>query len=123
METNARLEAFPRRDLCNTTYEFTYPLRLPLLSVTRATLIANAPPSPLRRVSNVINGEVTFGLVPREHWYQPDWINETRATAGREKMVADNIIYGGSVSYRNMCRFNSGVRRRVSGCWAKEGDR
>ncbi|TFK78423.1 glycosyltransferase family 15 protein, partial [Polyporus arcularius HHB13444] len=60
------------------------------------------------RVSNVINGEVTFGLVPREHWYQPDWINETLATAGREKMAADNIIYGGSVSYRNMCRFNSG---------------
>ncbi|TFK78397.1 glycosyltransferase family 15 protein, partial [Polyporus arcularius HHB13444] len=60
------------------------------------------------RVSNVINGEVTFGLVPHEHWYQPDWINETLATAGREKMVADNIIYGGSVSYRNMCRFNSG---------------
>ncbi|KAI0710663.1 glycosyltransferase family 15 protein [Earliella scabrosa] len=60
------------------------------------------------RVSNVINGEVTFGLVPHEHWFQPDWIDEERAKAGRDKMVADNIIYGGSVSYRNMCRFNSG---------------
>ena len=58
----------------------------------------------------MINGEVTFGLVPHEHWFQPDWIDEDRARAGREKMVADNIIYGGSVSYRNMCRFNSGVR-------------
>ncbi|KAI8977740.1 glycosyltransferase family 15 protein [Trametes punicea] len=60
------------------------------------------------RVSNVINGEATFGQIPREHWYQPDWIDEDRARAGREKMVQDNIIYGGSVSYRNMCRFNSG---------------
>lgn len=66
-----------------------------------------------RRVNNVINGEATFGLVPHDHWFQPDWIDEKRATAGREKMVADNIIYGGSVSYRNMCRYNSGVRPRV----------
>ncbi|KAI0738252.1 glycosyltransferase family 15 protein [Daedaleopsis nitida] len=60
------------------------------------------------RVGNVINGEVTFGQVPRDHWFQPEWIDEERATAARKKMVADNIIYGGSVSYRNMCRFNSG---------------
>lgn len=50
-----------------------------------------------------------FGLIPKEHWFQPDWIDEKKAQAGREKMVEKNIIYGGSVSYRNMCRFNSGV--------------
>ncbi|TBU23334.1 glycosyltransferase family 15 protein [Dichomitus squalens] len=60
------------------------------------------------RIRNVIHGEVTFAEIPHDHWYQPDWIDEDRARAGREKMVADNIIYGGSVSYRNMCRFNSG---------------
>ncbi|KIP04630.1 glycosyltransferase family 15 protein [Phlebiopsis gigantea 11061_1 CR5-6] len=60
------------------------------------------------RVSNVISGPVEFGLIPREHWYQPEWVDEAKATAGRDKMVQDNIIYGGSVSYRNMCRFNSG---------------
>ncbi|KAJ7849387.1 glycosyl transferase [Mycena olivaceomarginata] len=27
---------------------------------------------------------------------------------GRNKMVAQDIIYAGSVLYRNMCRFNSG---------------
>ncbi|PPQ69123.1 hypothetical protein CVT26_003571, partial [Gymnopilus dilepis] len=52
--------------------------------------------------------KVEFGLIPKEHWYQPDWIDEERAKKSREKMVEDNIIYGGSVSYRNMCRFNSG---------------
>ncbi|KAI0073984.1 glycosyltransferase family 15 protein [Panus rudis PR-1116 ss-1] len=61
-----------------------------------------------RRVSNVVSGPVEFGLIPHDHWYQPDWIDEEKAKAGREKMQQDNIIYGGSVSYRNMCRFNSG---------------
>lgn len=60
------------------------------------------------RVSNVVRGPVEFGLIPHDHWFQPDWIDEEKATAGRNKMVEDNIIYGGSVSYRNMCRFNSG---------------
>ena len=50
-----------------------------------------------------------FGVIPREHWFQPDSIDEAKAKASRDKMVEKNIIYGGSVSYRNMCRFNSGV--------------
>lgn len=61
------------------------------------------------RVSNVISGPVEFGVIPHAHWNQPEWVDEEKATAGRNKMVQDNIIYGGSVSYRNMCRFNSGV--------------
>lgn len=51
-----------------------------------------------------------FGLIPSEHWNQPDSIDEDKATASRIKMMEQNIIYGGSVSYRNMCRYNSGVR-------------
>lgn len=61
-------------------------------------------------MTNIISSEVTFAQIPSHYWYQPDWIDEDKARAGREKMVEDNIIYGGSVSYRNMCRFNSGVR-------------
>ncbi|TFL05206.1 glycosyltransferase family 15 protein [Pterulicium gracile] len=60
------------------------------------------------RVSNIISSDVEFGLIPKEHWVQPDWIDEDKATKGREQMKADKVIYGGSVSYRNMCRFNSG---------------
>ncbi|TFK29949.1 glycosyl transferase [Coprinopsis marcescibilis] len=52
--------------------------------------------------------DVSFGLIPPEMWKQPSWINETRAAAGRDKLVAEDVIYGASVSYRNMCRFNSG---------------
>ncbi|KAK7023369.1 hypothetical protein VNI00_016784 [Paramarasmius palmivorus] len=60
------------------------------------------------RVSNATASHVTFGLIPHEHWFQPDWIDEERARQGREKMKAQNMIYADSVPYRNMCRFNSG---------------
>lgn len=57
------------------------------------------------RVTNVIDGEVEFGLIPHDDWFQPDWIDEEKAAAGRKKL--ENVIYGTSVSYRNMCRYNS----------------
>jgi len=59
-------------------------------------------------ISALTNAPVEFGLIPQEHWVQPQWIDENRASAAREDMVNNNVIYGGSVPYRNMCRFNSG---------------
>jgi alpha 1,2-mannosyltransferase len=60
------------------------------------------------RVSVLTDAPMSFGLIPTEHWVQPDWIDEDRASKGRLKMMSQRIIYGGSVPYRNMCRFNSG---------------
>jgi len=60
------------------------------------------------RIRNIVSGPVEFGLIPKDHWYQPDWIDEAKATKSREDMVRNKVIYGGSVPYRNMCRFNSG---------------
>jgi alpha 1,2-mannosyltransferase len=65
----------------------------------------------MRRMRALIKAPVTFGVIPREHWVQAEWINETKAAESRQKMADCNIIYGDSLSYRNMCRFNSGVRR------------
>ena len=84
------------------------------------------------RVSNLVSGPAHFGQVPEEHWHQPPWINETKATEERSKMIMAGIPYSDSIScglplflsctgdisdigsyasrYRNMCRFNSGVR-------------
>lgn len=102
------------------------------------------------------SAKMEFGVIPHDHWYQPDWIDEAKATESRNEMVANNIIYGGAyytsllfpcplwhsgctfrkrivrlksftwlncqltnfappchrlaLRYRNMCRFNSGVR-------------
>ena len=39
---------------------------------------------------------VQFGLIPHDHWYQPDWIDEEKATAARNEMVRNQVIYGGA---------------------------
>ncbi|KAI0322244.1 glycosyltransferase family 15 protein [Amylostereum chailletii] len=56
------------------------------------------------------NATVSFGLISREHWEQPEWIDEQKASAARKSMsgMMRFVPYGGSISYRNMCRFNSG---------------
>jgi alpha 1,2-mannosyltransferase len=61
-----------------------------------------------KRVTDLTDASVQFGLIPRDHWHQPGWINETKATEAREDMIKNQVIYGGSVPYRNMCRFYSG---------------
>ncbi|PFH54344.1 glycosyltransferase family 15 protein [Amanita thiersii Skay4041] len=71
-----------------------------------------------QRISVLTDAPVSFGLIPKEHWFQPEWINENRARAGRIQMMAQGIIYAVTVHreqqpayrfrYRNMCRFNSG---------------
>jgi len=58
--------------------------------------------------TQVTSSKTSYGLIPKEHWYQPDWIDEDKAKNAREEMVQNKVIYGGSVPYRNMCRFNSG---------------
>ncbi|PVF94290.1 putative mannosyltransferase [Serendipita vermifera] len=61
-----------------------------------------------RWTQEIISGPAYYGLIPYEHWYQPDHIDETKAAAMRRIMQANDVIYGESVPYRNMCRFNSG---------------
>lgn len=56
----------------------------------------------------LISGTTKYGKIPHEHWSVPDWIDEAKAAAGREQMLKDNVIYGGSIPYRHMCRFESG---------------
>ncbi|WFD35283.1 hypothetical protein MCUN1_002134 [Malassezia cuniculi] len=59
-------------------------------------------------VRSMTRSECRFGLVPTEHWSYPSWIDQEKAAREREKMVANDVIYGGSESYRHMCRFQSG---------------
>lgn len=48
-----------------------------------------------RRVTELTDVEVKFGIIPKEHWVQPDDIDEVKASASRDRMVQSNIIYGG----------------------------
>lgn len=52
--------------------------------------------------------KVYFGQIPREHWSYPKWVDLDKAAKERKKMEDEKVIYGGSESYRMMCRFNSG---------------
>lgn len=60
------------------------------------------------KTSSLVSGTAKYGLVPKEHWSYPDFIDLEKAAEGRKKMAEDKIIYGDSESYRHMCRFESG---------------
>ena len=60
--------------------------------------LANVPrTSPrFRRVTMVTYSKVEFGVIPHDHWYQPDWIDEDKASRARKQMEEENVIYGGT---------------------------
>ncbi|CAK7211522.1 alpha 1,2-mannosyltransferase 2.4.1 [Sporothrix curviconia] len=58
--------------------------------------------------TSLISGTTHYGLIPPEHWSFPDHIDQDKAKKVREEMAKKKIIYGDSVSYRHMCRFESG---------------
>ena len=49
----------------------------------------------LRRISALTDSKVEFGLISKDQWLQPSWINEEKASAARKDMVDHNVIYGG----------------------------
>jgi alpha 1,2-mannosyltransferase len=56
----------------------------------------------------LISGQTHYGVIPDEHWSYPEWIDKDKAKDAREEMDRKKIIYGGSESYRHMCRYESG---------------
>ncbi|ORY99935.1 nucleotide-diphospho-sugar transferase [Syncephalastrum racemosum] len=58
--------------------------------------------------SGIASGETFYGTFDHTMWGYPDFIDQEKARQCREDMAAKNIIYGGSESYRHMCRFQSG---------------
>ncbi|KAG1373592.1 hypothetical protein G6F61_010050 [Rhizopus arrhizus] len=58
--------------------------------------------------ARMTSAKVHYGLVPKEHWSYPDWIDQEHAAECRQELEDRGIIYGGSESYRHMCRYQSG---------------
>jgi alpha 1,2-mannosyltransferase len=56
----------------------------------------------------LVSGKTHYGEIPKEHWSFPDHIDQDKARKVREDMAQRKIIYGDSISYRHMCRFESG---------------
>lgn len=58
--------------------------------------------------TSLVSGKTHYGEIPYEHWSFPDHIDQDKAKKVREDMAQRKIIYGDSISYRHMCRFESG---------------
>ena len=58
--------------------------------------------------SALISGKTYYGEIPEEHWSFPEFIDQDKAAKVREDMRERKIIYGDSISYRHMCRYESG---------------
>lgn len=59
-------------------------------------------------VKAVISAPAEFGKVTGKAWGMPEWIDKERAKAAMDDLRNRNVIYGGELSYHNMCRFFSG---------------
>lgn len=51
-----------------------------------------------RQVKSLTNASVQFGVVPKDQWNPPHWINESRATTSRLDMAKNAVLYGGNLS-------------------------
>lgn len=58
--------------------------------------------------STLVSGRARYGKIGEEHWGFPDFIDQDKAARVREDMNERGIIYGDSISYRHMCRYESG---------------
>lgn len=58
--------------------------------------------------TSLVSGTTHYGEIPKEHWSFPEHIDQDKARKVREEMAQKKIIYGDSISYRHMCRFESG---------------
>ncbi|CEH16582.1 glycosyltransferase family 15 protein [Ceraceosorus bombacis] len=64
--------------------------------------------SKIKAVASSAGVEAHFAEIPKEHWDIPSWIDQTRMYEGFKKMKAGGMLYGDSLSYRKMCRYQSG---------------
>ena len=64
-------------------------------------------------ISGLTDAPVQFGLIPSDHWNQPPWIDEDKASAARDEMTSKNVMYGGKCSYNPSPFFQIDVTDRL----------
>lgn len=57
---------------------------------------------------NLTSTKIYYEVVPKDHWSLPDWIDEGRFMNSLEYLGAIGVGKGWMISYRHMCRWNSG---------------
>ncbi len=57
---------------------------------------------------NLTSAKCYYEVVPTEHWSLPEWVDEGRFMNSLEYLGAIGVGKGWMISYRHMCRWNSG---------------
>jgi len=58
--------------------------------------------------SALTNAQTFYGEIPADQWGWPSWVDQQQAQKNMQKMEEQKVLYGGSLSYRHMCRYESG---------------
>lgn len=58
--------------------------------------------------SNITSAPTSYHLIPLAHWSTPTWIDQNRYMNSLDYLGALGVGKGWMLSYRNMCRWNSG---------------
>lgn len=61
-----------------------------------------------KATQNLTSAQCYYEVVPDDHWSLPDWIDEGRFMNSLEYLGAIGVGKGWMISYRHMCRWNSG---------------
>lgn len=59
-------------------------------------------------VAGLVSGDAIFTTIPKEYWDVPASVDQTVMEQQLRLLELDGVLYGGDLSYRKMCRFNSG---------------
>lgn len=62
----------------------------------------------IKETTAMATGKTYYATIPAKDWNTPGYINRTKYDESIKEFIAEDVIYGGSRSYRNMCHFNSG---------------
>ncbi|CAJ0909759.1 777_t:CDS:2 [Entrophospora sp. SA101] len=62
----------------------------------------------MNQTRSLTEANCEFGLIPVEHWSVPSSIDKELMESAMKQMAEERVIYGGSLNYRHMCRFESG---------------
>ncbi|EDO15353.1 hypothetical protein Kpol_457p4 [Vanderwaltozyma polyspora DSM 70294] len=61
-----------------------------------------------RVTSALCSGKTKYGLIPEEQWSEPDYIDVEKFEKIRDEMFDNEVLYGESIPYRHMCRYQAG---------------
>lgn len=61
------------------------------------------------KTATLTKAKVQYERIPKEHWDIPDWIHPDLLEASFDRLEAADVKYHHLTSYRQMCRWNSGM--------------